>query len=90
MDDGARSRTAFYLNTQQFTLPEQKFLQSILLEQFGLISTLNRDKKYFRLRIATNSSIYMRKIVEPYIVTDLRYKLTDDPVTTELKNEILI
>jgi hypothetical protein len=32
----------------------------------------------------------MRTIVVPCIVKDLSYKLTNDPVTTELKNEILI
>lgn len=90
MDDGARSRSSIYLNTQQFSLLEQSFLQKILLEQFGLVSALNRDKHYFRIRVSTSSTIIMKKIIEPYVVDDLKYKLANDPVTTELKNEILI
>lgn len=36
MDDGARSRSAYYLNTQQFSLSEQQMLQALLLRRFGL------------------------------------------------------
>ncbi len=90
MDDGARSRTAFYLNTQQFTLEEQKFLQELLFKSFGLESTLNRDKEYLRIRITTRSSINLKEIIEPYVIPRLRYKLANDPVTTESKDEILV
>ena len=88
MDDGSKLYSSFYLNTQQFSLLEQEFLMKVLLDTFGLNSALNRDKRYFRLHVDTNSSISMKKIIEPYIIPSLRYKLTNDPVTTELKNEI--
>lgn len=90
MDDGTRIRSAFYLNTQQFTLQEQQFLQVLLLKTFGFSSALNRDKQYFRIRISTESSKIMQKIIEPYIVPCMRYKLINDPVTTESKDEILV
>ena len=90
MDDGTKIRSAFYLNTQQFTILEQQFLQKILLETFGLTSALNRDKQYFRIRISTESSRRMQEIVEPHILPCFKYKLTYDPVTTESKDEILI
>jgi hypothetical protein len=90
MDDGTRIRSAFYLNTQQFTLREQQFLINLLFETFGIKSALNRDKTYFRIRISTDSSVNMQMIIEPYIVPCMRYKLINDPVTTELKNEILV
>lgn len=90
MDDGCKIRSAYYLNTQQFSVAEQKFLQTILLKTFGLKSALNRDKTYFRIRISTESSKKMRKIIEPYVVDCLKYKLTNDPVTTESKDEILV
>lgn len=89
MDDGCKIRSAYYLNTQQFTIDEQKFLKALLLATFGLESELNRDKKYFRLRVSTESSKKMRTIIEQYIVDCLRYKLINDPVTTESKDEIL-
>ena len=88
MDDGGKSRSATYLNTQQFSLLEQQFLQKLLFQTFGINSTLNRDKKYFRIRINSNSSKIMCKLIKPYILPCLEYKLINDPVTTELKNEI--
>lgn len=90
MDDGTRIRSAYYLNTQQFTMEEQLFLQQLLLKTFGLTSALNRDKQYFRIRVSTESSLKMRKIIEPYVLPILRYKLANDPVTTESKDEILV
>ncbi|HUC95472.1 MAG TPA: LAGLIDADG endonuclease [Candidatus Saccharimonadia bacterium] len=90
MDDGSMSYSSFYLNTQQFSLSEQEFLIKLLLKTFGLNSALNRDKKYFRLRINNESSKLMKKIIEPYVIPSLRYKLGYDPVTTELKNEISV
>lgn len=89
MDDGTKIRSAFYLNTQQFSLSEQQFLQDLLYKSFGIKSSLNRDKQYFRIRITTSSTIDMQNIIRPFIVPVLKYKLTNDPVTTELKNEIL-
>ena len=89
MDDGTRIRSAYYLNTQQFSIEEQKILQALLLKTFGLESNLNRDKTYFRIRISTESSTKMQEIIEPYVLPCMKYKLANDPVTTELKNEIL-
>ena len=90
MDDGARIRSAYYLNTQQFTISEQKFLKKLLLKTFGFESNLNRDKHYFRLRISTESSKKMKSLIEPHVVSCLKYKLANDPVTTESKDEILV
>lgn len=91
MDDGTRIRSAFYLNTQHFTLQDQEFLQDLLFNTFGFNSTLNRDKKYFRIRIFSKSSLDMQRLIKPYIIPCMKYKmLTNDPVTTELKNEILV
>jgi len=89
MDDGSKSRSAYYLNTQQFSLCEQKILQMKLEKDMGIKSTLNRDKKYLRLRISTESAKYMTLIVEKYILPCFRYKLTYDPVTTDPKGKIL-
>jgi hypothetical protein len=90
MDDGTKIRSALYLNTQQFTVAEQVFLQKLLLETFGLKSALNRDKKYFRIRFTTDSSKSLRKLIEPHVVGCMKYKLSDDPVTTESKDKILV
>ena len=90
MDDGSKIRSALYLNTQQFTVEEQVFLQKLLLDTFGLQSALNRDKHYFRIRFTTESSKVLRKLIEPYVVECMKYKLANDPVTTESKDKILV
>ncbi len=89
MDDGSKSRNSYYLNTQQFSLNEQLILQKVLLNSFGIMSNVNKDKHYFRLRITNSSSIIMTSLVKQYILQIFNYKLINDPVTTELKNEIL-
>ncbi len=90
MDDGARSRSSSYLNTQQFTIEEQEFLQKLLWQTFSLKSSLNRDKSYWRLRISTESTKQMVSIIGPYILPLFQYKLGYDPVTTDSKDESLL
>lgn len=90
MDDGCKIRSALYLNTQQFTLLEQAFLQKILLDTFRLQSALNRDKQYFRIRFTTESSKSLRELIEPYVIECMKYKLANDPVTTASKDKILV
>src|SRR5258708_4711667 len=51
MDDGSKSRSSIYLNTQQFSKIEKLKLVNILKQQLGLDYTLNKDKSYFRIRI---------------------------------------
>jgi hypothetical protein len=75
MDDGSKSRSAIYLNTQQFTVDEQNRLIFLLKNQFGIESTLNKDKIYFRIRVRSESSKKMVKIIEKYILPEFRYKL---------------
>lgn len=75
MDDGCKSRTSVYLNTQQFDLTEQYVLINILKQQYGLQSTINRDKCYFRIRIRVESMPLFRTIVQPYLLPTFQYKL---------------
>lgn len=74
MDDGSRSRTSVYLNSQQFTLENQYQLMNSL-KQLQIQSTLNRDKKYFRIRIRVASIPLFRKLVAPYLLREFMYKL---------------
>jgi hypothetical protein len=87
MDDGSKSRTAWYLNTQKFSDAEQAFLRALLKGTFGLDSAANRDKQYLRIRISQESTKLMTQIVSPYLLPCFQYKLVDDPVTTESKDE---
>jgi hypothetical protein len=75
MDDGCRSRNAVYLNTQQFDAQSQALLVEVLSRQWGLESTLNRDKSYHRIRISVKSTRRLSALIWPYLLPELRYKL---------------
>ena len=75
MDDGAKSRSAVYLNTQQFPKRDQETLQQFLRKSFGIQSTLNRDKNYWRLRLSVHGTQRLKRFVHPFIVPCMRYKL---------------
>ena len=75
MDDGCKSRSSLYLNTQGFDLSDQKKLQEILMDQWRIDTTLNRDKKYYRIRIRTKDVNRFKEIVRPFILSLFYYKL---------------
>ena len=75
MDDGSRSRSAVYLNTQQFDEGAQWRLVELLQRQWGIKASLNRDKSYYRIRIAVASMPRFIDLVEPHILPEFRYKL---------------
>jgi len=75
MDDGSKCRDRdIYLNTQQFSILDQKRLVT-LLRKIGIKSRLNKDKKYYRIRIMKESIGAFMKMIEPHIVSSMRYKL---------------
>jgi hypothetical protein len=74
MDDGCKSYRTIYLNTQKFDVTEQKKLAELLNEQFDIKATLNKDKKYYRLRIAVNSVRILLEAIKPYLLPMFCYK----------------
>jgi hypothetical protein len=78
MDDGSKSYRTVYLNTQQFDLVDQFFLLRVL-DNLGIRAALNKDKKYHRIRVATDSMNRFRELVDPYILKSMRYKLPGRP-----------
>lgn len=90
MDDGSKSRSSVYLNTQQFNIVDQKKLLGFLKTQLNLIGCLNRDKNYFRIRITTNSTLRLKDMIKPYVLPMFYYKLGYDPVTTDPKGKALV
>ena len=81
MDDGSKSGSNVYLNSQQFSLADQNRLLRKLRE-VGLKARLNRDKKYYRIRILSESVPEFNQIINPYIISSMRYKMSYDPVET--------
>ena len=77
MDDGCKSYRALYLNTQQFNVEDQWRLVRMLKEQWGIDSSLNRDKHYYRLRIAVTSVDRFKTIVSPHVLKQFAYKFPE-------------
>lgn len=75
MDDGSKSRSSVYLNTQQFSLEEQKLLQDILHKQWKIETTLNKDKEYWRIRVRVSSIKKFIELIKPYLLPQFYYKL---------------
>lgn len=75
MDDGSQSRRSIYLNTQKFTLYQQKFLMNFLYKKWGIESFLNKDKKYWRIRVTNHSTKIFVNLVKKYIISPMIYKL---------------
>ena len=75
MDDGSRSRNAVYFNTQQFDIVEQRKLLMMLERQWGIDGALNRDKCYRRIRISVDGTRQLARVIEPYLLPELKYKL---------------
>ena len=82
MDDGSKSRKHdVYLNTQQFSMKDQKKLLA-KLRKLNLRARLNKDKKYYRIRFLKESVSDFNRIIYPYIHASMKYKLSYDPVET--------
>ncbi len=77
MDDGSKSYRTVYFNTQQFDVSSQERLKAQLFQQFGITVSLNRDKSYFRLRMAVESIPRFRTLVEPHLLDEFAYKLPE-------------
>jgi hypothetical protein len=75
MDDGCRSRSSVYLNTQQFDRASQNRLLEMLWRQWQIEGSLNRDKIYQRIRVSVRGTIRLRNVIENYVLPELRYKL---------------
>ena len=86
MDDGSKTKKGdVYLNSQQFSLRDQKRLLHAL-RKIGIRGRLNKDKKYYRIRIYKESIPRFLKIIKSYILPSLSYKVIGlNPVETHQK-----
>ncbi len=75
MDDGSKSRSSAYLNTQQFSIEDQNKLLEYLNRQLNLVGRLNKDKQYFRIRITTESTVRLKDIIRQHVLPMFYYKL---------------
>ena len=75
MDDGSKTKKGdVYLNTQQFSLNDQKRLL-YALRKLKLRARLNKDKKYHRIRFYHQSLNRLLELIKPYIIPSMEYKI---------------
>jgi hypothetical protein len=75
MDDGSADYAGVVFNTQCFCLKEVKFLSRLLKENFGLDSTIRRNKNGWIIYIPKNNLNKFTNIVKKHMLSDFLYKL---------------
>ncbi len=77
MDDGVLGSRGdgYVLNTQNFTDAENAHLKFCLEDKFSLDVSIHADKRWWRLYIRKGSMAQFKKIIEPYMIPSMKYKL---------------
>ena len=81
MDDGYKRNdcNAFRLGTDSFTLEEQKLLQNVLEKNFGIETKVHKKGRYWNIYIPERESKKFVRIIKPYIIPKLKYKIALTP-----------
>lgn len=84
MDDGGRRNDSYglFLNTLSFSYYEHEILKKCLKENFSLESRIHWIQCGYRLYIPSKEAKRFCRIVDPYLLQTMRYKLSYNPVTT--------
>lgn len=80
MDDGSiksKQSKGVIFNTQGYTVREVDLLISGLKNCFGLHAKIRRQKEGYQIYISGDSCECFRKLVEPYLIDEMRYKLLE-------------
>lgn len=85
MDDGGRRKDCrgMFLNTLSFTDEEQATLQKVLKKRWKIETRLHWVQDGYRIYIPMKMSAKFTRIIAPYMIPSMYYKLPYDPVTTE-------
>ncbi len=78
MDDGSwksKNHRTYIIHTDGFEKKDLERLKSALRELFGIESSLHKQYKNWRLYVKTDSADNFRKMVQPYIIPSMKYKL---------------
>ena len=78
MDDGSlksKQSKGVIFNTQGFTRKEVERLCQVLEEKFSLKAGLRKQREGYQIYISGNSHETFKKLVEPYMIPEMLYKL---------------
>ena len=90
MDDGSiksNKHKGVFLNTQSFSEKDVKILQSILENKFGIVSSTRKNETGEQIYLGGNSGEKFIKIIEPFIIPSMKYKIPRVLRLTELPKE---
>lgn len=85
MDDGARGPKGLgaTFNSQSFSFQENQLLRNCLEKNFGLKTSLHKDKKSWRIYVLPQSSRLLVNLIADVVLPNFYYKLPFvDPVET--------
>ena len=75
MDDGSKTKKGdVYLNCQKFDWKSQRRLLHAL-RMIGIRARMNKDKKYYRIRIYKESIPKLIETIKPYLLSSMEYKI---------------
>ena len=75
MDDGTKNKSSYYISTNGFSFKDQEVLMDMLFKNFGIISSLHKNKDKYVLYIRAESRELFTEIISPYICESMKYKL---------------
>ena len=61
---------------REFVMDTFPVLGNVLWANLGIVTTINHDKKFFRLRVAQSSMAKLIGLVRPYIIPSMLYKFS--------------
>ena len=77
MDDGSNTINSFTLNTHGFQKLEQLAIKKFLENRYDVSVNLIEDRAKHKLYIGKSDYEKFRKIVEPYIIPSMSYKIVN-------------
>ncbi len=75
MDDGSKKEGCMRIHTYSFSYQDHLKIQEALKNKFGIKCNIHRDKGMFRLYVVSESIERLVKLVKPYFIPSMLYKL---------------
>jgi hypothetical protein len=84
MDDGSRDKGCIRISSHNFSYSDHLKLQEILKAKFGLNVNIQRAQDKFWLWIRSESSSHVVRLIEPYVIPSMLYKLPRNDYSASL------
>jgi hypothetical protein len=78
MDDGSwksNLHRTFIIHADGYAKKDLLIIQKVFREKFGIDVTLHKQYKHWRVYVKTESAQKFKQLIEPYIISSMRYKL---------------